>query len=105
VHARARQLTPEHASARQSTPKHASERQCTPEHINARQCTPENGRAQQRTAQHLKLLLYFFHLLKSFFNYRMCKSMSNTPFQVYLINKFIEKIMNKKVEKNAHHST
>jgi hypothetical protein len=32
----------------------------------------------------------------------MCKSMSNTPFQVYLINKFIEQIMNKKFEKNAH---
>ena len=31
--------------------------------------------------------------------------MSNTPFQVYLINKFIEQIMNKKFEKNAHHST
>jgi hypothetical protein len=30
--------------------------------------------------------------------------MSNTPFQVYLINKFIEQIMNKKFEKNAHHS-
>ena len=26
----------------------------------------------------------------------MCKLMSNTPFQVYLINKFIEQIMNKK---------
>ena len=31
--------------------------------------------------------------------------MSSTPFQVYLINKFIEQIMNKKFEKNAHHST
>jgi hypothetical protein len=53
----------------------------------------------------LKLLKYFFHLLKPFFNYRMCKSMSNTPFKVYLINKFIEQIMNKKFEKNEHHST
>jgi hypothetical protein len=53
----------------------------------------------------LKLLKYFFQLLKPFCNYKMCKSMSNTPFQVYLINKFIKKIMNKKFEKNAHHST
>jgi hypothetical protein len=29
----------------------------------------------------------------------------NQPFQVYLINKFIQQIMNKKFEKNAHHST
>jgi hypothetical protein len=31
----------------------------------------------------LKWLKYFFRFLKPFFHYRMCKSMSNTPFQVY----------------------
>jgi hypothetical protein len=84
---------------------HARASLSTPEHASARQSTPEHGRAQQRTAQHLKLPKYFFHLLKPFFNSRMCKSMSNTPCQVYLINKFIEQIMNKSFEKNAHHST
>jgi hypothetical protein len=82
---------------------HARASQRTPEHARARQCTPEHGRAQQSSA--LEVAIIFFSLVKPFFNYSMCKSMSNTPFQVYLINKFIEQIMNKKFEKNAHHST
>jgi ATP-dependent exoDNAse (exonuclease V) alpha subunit len=114
IHTRARQYTPEHANARQSTPVHARARlctpvyararQCTPEHVNARQSTIEHASARQITVEHSREQLstwncynIFVHLWKPFFNYRVCKSMSNTPFQVHCINKFIEQIMNKKV--------
>jgi hypothetical protein len=83
MHARACQCKPEHASASQSKPVDARARQFTPEHASARQCTPVHASQMHQSNP----------------------SMSNTPFQVYLINKFIEQIMNKKFEKNAHHST
>ena len=53
------------------------------------------------TSMSLKLLVWLFHKSKTFLSYRMCKSISNTPFQVHGINKFKkETIKNQKYEKN-----
>jgi hypothetical protein len=77
VHARARQFTPEHVNARQSNPEYARARQSTPVNARAWKSTAENSSALEVA------IIFFFHLLKPFFNYRMCKSMFKTPFQVY----------------------
>jgi hypothetical protein len=51
-------------------------------HANARQITPMHANTRQSTQEPMPVPK-FISFVKTIFNYRMCESMTNTPFQVY----------------------